>query len=422
MTLVRVWKYALWGRSLLATARRNIVRAGKRVDQVWSKFVKRLNILSMDRPVNAINEVLLLAVAPMLTMGLVCAATSVVGDTYRAGCNSFSNFVNDLLLGSQRPSTCVAVPFLSDVPTILLAITCPFAMVAYHLVRRRLNWIIPAVSDTGLVNSELAAELAKGVHKMEVAVDLNRPKRIIFFLITTTMTIWLYWRYLNYGKLFAILAAGRFGLSSESALRASWWANYHYHPFLAALCILIGSVGIYYALRAGWLYLRLGLILVTNRKSKMSTLKFNYVPQWRDRSYGWSPVTGGLFLIYVSTINFTISMVAVFDMLQGREWTIGVAAFFAALGVVSNMIIVVVPLIMIFAAHRAVERRLRSQLIQGYANVTSPAEVLKYSVAVSDLAAWRRIPVASLSGTVLKVVPGLYAFIAFVVRVIFAKH
>jgi hypothetical protein len=422
MAMVRVWQYARQGRGCLATIKGSLVRAGKRLDQVWSGFVRRLNILSMDRPVKTVNEVLLLTVAPMLTMGLVCAATSVVGETYQTGCNSFSNFLDDLLLRSQKPSTCVAIPFLSDVPTILLSITCPFAMVAYHLVRRRLNWLIPAVSGTGLVNSELAAELAKGVHKMERTVDLNRPRKVTFFLITTAMTIWLYWRYLNYGKLFTILANGRFGPLSESALRAGWWANYHYHPFLAAVCIFIGSVGIYYALRAGWLYLMLGQILITSRKSKMTTPEFNYVPQWRDRSYGWSPVTGGLFLIYVSTINFVLSMIAVFDMLQGREWTIGVAAFFAALGVVSNIIIVVVPLIRIVAAHRAVGGRLRNQLIQESANVAPSANILTYTVAASDLAVWRRIPVASLSGSALKIIPGLYAFIAFIVRVIFAKH
>lgn len=421
MTQVRV-RDAMRGRGRLATARNKVVRAGRRVDDAWSATVKRVNILSMDRPVNAMNEVLLLTLAPVLTIGVVCAATSVVGETYRAGCNSFSNFTNDLLLRMQGSSTCVAVPFLSDVPTILLSITCPFAMVSYHLVRRRLYRLIPAVSDTGLVNSDLAAELANGVYRIEAAVDLNRKSKIVFFMVTTAMTVWLYLRYLNYGKLFAILAEGRPGASIESALRASWWANYHYHPFLAALCIFIGSVGIYYALRAGWLYLMLGRVLITSRKSNMSTLAFDYVPQWRDRSYGWSPVTASLFLMYLSTINFAVSMIAVFDMLQGREWTIGVAAFFAALGVVSNMIIVIVPLIRIFAAHRAVEDRLRSQLIRGYAHVTSSAQVLEYSVATSDLAAWRRIPVASLSGTAFKVIPGLYAFIAFIVRVIFAKH
>lgn len=422
MTLVRARNYANIGRRRLAAARACVAAAGRRADAAWSALATKLNILSMDRPVSAGQEVLLLTVAPMLTMGLVCAATGLAGQTYRAGCNSFTNFSNNLLLRPERPSTCVAVPFLSDIPTLVLSVTCPFAMVAYHLVRRRLNWLLQAVSETGLVDAPLAAEMSKGLQRLQAAVDLNRAKKVTLFAVTTVMTTWLYLRYMWYGKLFTLLATTRHGVSNEAALRASWWANYHHYPALAALCIFIGSVGIYYALRAGWLYLMLGQILITSRKSKMSAPGFKYVPQWKDRSYGWTPVTGGLFLIYLSTVNFAVSMIAVFDMLQGREWTIGVAAFFAALGVASNMIIVLVPLLKMFAAHRAVERRLREELVQQAAAVNSPSSVLNYAIKATDLAAWRRIPVTSLSVTALKIVPGLYAFIAFIVRVVFAKH
>jgi hypothetical protein len=422
MAMIRVRQYAIQWQGHLAAAEAGVVRLGKRVGHLWSAFVNRLDILSMDRPVNAVHEVLLLVGVPALTTVIICAATNVAGETYKSGCNSFSNFLNDLLLRTLRPSTCVTVPFLSDVPTMLLAVTCPFAMVSYHLVRRRLNWLVQAVSGTGLVNPQLAAELVNGVHRMETAVDLNRRKKIIFFLVTTGMTVVLYWRYMNYGKLFNLLAVVRSGTSNESALRDSWWANYHHHLFLAALCIFIGSVGIYYALRTAWLYLMLGEIMITSRKSKVSTLEFNYVPQWKDRSYGWSPVTGGLFLLYMSTINFAVSMVAVFDMLQGAEWTIGVAAFFAVLGVVSNFIIISVPLLKMLGAHSAVEGRLRSRLARESPSADSSAQVLELSVAMADLATWRRIPVASLSSTALKVIPGLYAIVAFIVRVIFAHH
>lgn len=422
MTLVRVRDYANVGRRRLAATMDGAITVSRHADAAWSRLAARLNILSMDRPVKAGQEMLMLTVAPMLTIGLVCAATGLVGQTYRPGCNSFTNFMNNLLLRPEHQSTCVTVPFLSDIPTILLSVTCAFAMVAYHLLRRRLNWLVTAVSETGLVDTALAAEMTKGMQRLQAVVDLNRAKKLVFFAVTTVMTTWLYWRYMTYGKLFAILATTRHGVSNESELRASWWANYHYHPVLAALCIFIGSVGIYYALRAAWLYLMLGEILITSRKSKMAAPEFKYVPQWKDHSYGWSPVTGALFLIYVSTVNFAVSMIAVFDMLQGREWTIAVAAFFAGLGVLSNLIIVLVPLIKMLVAHRAVERRLRDDLVRQVATVNSPNSVLDYAIKATDLAAWRRIPVNSLSVSTLKIVPGVYAFMAFVVRVIFAKH
>lgn len=283
--------------------------------------------------------------------------------------------------------------------------------------------MISAVSETGLVQQpKLKTELSKEVHRLESAVDLTLPSQLILFAVTTAMTTWLYTRYLLYGHLFTILATSKNGVSNVAELRASWWANYHYHPLLAAFCIFIGSIGVYYAFRAGWLYFRLGTMLMTKRRATAGTLQFDYVPRWKDKSYGWSPVTGALFLVYFSTVNFAISMVAVFDMLQNKTWTLVVAAFFVALGIVSDLIIALSSFFMMLGAHRAVERRLRDSLVKGLQQGARYPNPLEYAVAATDLTSWRRIPVSSLSGTALKVLPGVYAFVQFVVRAFILKH
>jgi hypothetical protein len=406
-----------------ARARRAIRRQTRAALSNGHRLLSRIDVLSASRPVSMTAEVLLLILVPLLTFGAVLLLTSIAGVAHVPGCNSANNFIASLSLQRLKPSTCVAVPFLSDVPTVILSFTSPFAMVGYRLLRRRLTWIVSAVSETGLVErQELRDVLTQAVQRLEVAIDLTLPRRIILFLLTAALTTWLYTRYLIYGHLFDLLARAHSGQGSAAELRASWWANYHHHLFLAALCIFIGTVGVYYAFRAGWLYLRLAAMLVARRKYSGQALRFDYVPRWKDKSYGWSPVTGALFMIYLSTVNFAVSMAAVFDMLQGKTWTIGVAAFFVALGILANLLITLTSFLLMIGAHRAVELRLRSSLTSAMALGHAPENSLADFFAATDLVAWRRIPVASAASTTLKIAPGIYAFIQFVARVLVARH
>src|SRR5690242_13937890 len=196
-------------------AARTVTDSGKRVGSVSLAFLRRVDVLSAARPVRARDEAILLIFAPILTFCLVYAATSAAGVAYRSGCNSASNFVDNLLLRAGHPSTCVSVPFLSDIPTMILSFTCPFALVAYRLLRRRISWIIPQVAQTGLVHQQqLRDELSKEVNRLESAVDLTLSSRVTLFIFTAALTTWLYTRNLFYGHLFILLARSRNGASS----------------------------------------------------------------------------------------------------------------------------------------------------------------------------------------------------------------
>jgi hypothetical protein len=148
----------------------------------------------------------------------------------------------------------------------------------------------------------------------------------------------------------------------------------------------------------------------------------SYVPTWRDKSYGWSPVTGALILIYFSTVSFAVSMVAVFDMLQNETWTLSVAIFFAALGIVSNLTIILSSFSRMLVAHRAVEKRLQERLSSGLQDDSKRINPEEFMVAAYDLSSWRPVPVSNFSGSVIKIVPGIYAFIQFLRAFFEAKH
>ena len=383
----------------------------------------RLRLPPVTGKVSGTREAVMLTVVPILTFGFVYAIAGVSGVAYSPGCNSVSNFVRNLLFQPIEHSTCHSVPFLSDIPTVILSFTCPFALVGYRLLRRRLTGLVAALTSTGLLRTQSAAtSIAEVIGRLERTIDLTPLRRLGFFLSSVGLVTWLYSRNLANGHLFNTLGDQPDHTSVAASLRLTWWANYHYHPVLAVVCILLGSVGVTYALRAGWLYLSLGVALYATRKSSIERLPVEFVPRWRDRSYGWSPVTGVLMLIYISTINLAMSMVSVFDMLRNETWTLLVAFVFAVIGVVSNLLVILMSLLRMMSVHRTVENRLRSRLIRGMKpgwTVLTPGD---YVVATTELASWRKVPVASFSGTVIRVLPGLYALFQFTRTIFGVKH
>jgi hypothetical protein len=377
----------------------------------------RVNVLSATGTVSPRHEAVFLVGVPVATFGIVLFLTNQAGVAYSPHCNSATNFAASLFFLPTSPSTCQSVPFLSDVPTVILSFASPFAFVAYRLIRRRLSSLLDALAATGLiVRQGPTSPIVQGVQRLTRAIDLTPTTRVALFLTCGALTVWLYSRNLRGGHIFTLLSTvDPSGVSNVEALRSSWWANYHHYPFLAFLCVFIGSVGVYYAIRAAWLYLWLGAVLYATRRFAPDLLPLDYVPRWRDKSYGWSPVTGLLVLIYFSAVNFAISMVAVFDMVRNETAALLVAASFATLGVVTNLVIILTPFFRMLAAHRAVEERLRARLERASTGESDTMTVGQYVVATTDLLSWRRIPVSSISGSAIKVIPGLYAFVQIVI-------
>ncbi|HEY1571321.1 MAG TPA: hypothetical protein VGG05_08275 [Pseudonocardiaceae bacterium] len=390
--------------------------------------VRRFSFLpTPPRNANASSrwETLTLTITPVLTFGFVYVAASLGGVAYRPGCNSIYNFFASLLFQAIEPSTCQAVPFLSDIPTIILSFTSPIALVVFRLVRRRLNGLIPALNASGLFGpegstSERTAALSTAVlmRDLKRAVDLTPMRRSAVFLVSLGLVTWLYWRNLIDGHLFNTLASDR---ADADILRTTWWANYHFHPVLALICILLGTVGGNYALRTGLLYLTVGIALYTTHKKSIFNA-VRYVPKWQDPSYGWSPLTRVLTLFYISTIALAMSMVAVFDMLRNVEWTLWVAIGVGVLGLTANLVIIGAALYQVMTGHRAVANRLREDLIRrtrpGWTSV-SPEE---YVATTTELAAWRKLPVGSLTGNTIRILPGVYAFFQFLQTFPGLKH
>ena len=394
--------------------RPSLRRAPVLARRAWTRLgdlVGRVEVLPPTGPVSARREALCLTLIPFATFGLVCLLAWSDDVLYQPGCRSVGNFLASLFYQPAVGSACQSVPFLSDVPMVVMSFCCPFAFVTYKLLRRRLAGLSPALESTGLLGRQDPDDFVpSGILRLQRAIDLTPPKRLALFSVSAVMVTWLYSRNLAAGHVFTSLEhADPNGTTNAVALRDGWWANYHHHMLLAAVCVFLGTIGVYYAWRAGWLYVRLGSVLYVTRKAPADKLPVSYVPRWKDRSYGWSPVTGVLMLIYLSTVSLAISMVAVFDMLRNQMWTLVVAVIFTLIGVLSNTVMILTSFFRMVGVHKSVEERLRSALVAKDSTMTSQ----EYVIAASELTVWRRIPVASFSGSIIKILPGLYALFQF---------
>ncbi|WP_329000881.1 hypothetical protein OHA18_41430 [Kribbella sp. NBC_00709] len=339
------------------------------------------------------------------------------------GCQGFRVFLASLFLRQGEPTNCLSVPFLVDIPTVLLSLTAPFAAISYLVIIRRLETLIQDLQRTGLAPKDSAS--TAGRRSIAEALDRYIPRgwqSALIFAISVMMTIWLYSRNLESGGIFQALANPA---APEATLRDRWWANYHHHVILAIYCVGVGAIGVHFTLTSAWLYGLVGRYFVSARNEPRFHAR--YVPRWRDRSFGWAPAIGLIMLSYATTINFAISMIAVFDMLQTGSLNRTVAGVFAVIGVITDLTFVIMTLRAVIQSHKRVraevqqfvtERISHAELRRRQSSRSSKGQAPRGGIAGSDvdvvLAArdaenWPLLPISNPAVGLLKIAPGLYA-------------
>ena len=317
--------------------------------------------------------------APLLTLGLVALVTSLVGVGAPAGCNGVQIFLWNLTGQTVPTSTCASVPFLADAPMILLSLTCPFALAGYYVMARRQKALLADLERNGAIAPGAGSALPLPFRWLRTGV----PHVVIRFgllVLSFVITFGLYTWALDSNFIFTLLANAD---HPTEELQATWWANIDEHPALGIMALAIGTIGIYYAIRVGAVYVAFGEVIRKVTTAPVVT----YVPSWRDSEYGWQPVTSALKVIYFSAINLAVSCVAVFHMIRSSVG-LAVAGALALVGVIMNAQVILTPLRRVNRAHAGIKRQLRHELKQVGAPLTS-----RRIDATADLTSWRRIRV-----------------------------
>lgn len=371
-----------------------------------------------------------LALWPLTTFASTVILTGAYGVAREDGCQGLRIFLGSLLLRHGEPANCQSVPFLVDIPTVFLSFTAPFAAISYMVIVRRLESLVPDLQRTGLAPTDVASEDSR--KRLAQALDRYIPRgwrSLLIFALSLAMTTWLYTRNLESGGIFQALANPA---ASEDALRDRWWADYRDNGLLAVYCILVGAVGVHFTLTSAWLYALAGRYFMSSRRRNELGFRVLYVPRWRDRSFGWSPATGLAMLSYSTTINFAVSMIAVFDMLQTGSLNRTVAGVFAVCGVITDLTFIVLTLRVVIHSHKRVRAEVRQFVAERVAQVESssrrslpgrrrarrlrsrrPPNVVGTEadivMAARDAESWPFLPISNPALGFLKVAPGLYA-------------
>lgn len=364
---------------------------------------------------------------PIVGFLLTTLLTALFGVARDPACQGWRAFIAQLVLRQSVDSNCSSVPFLVDIPTVLLSFTAPFAAVAYLVILRRVECLVPALEDTRLVRRGVASRTTqKAVEAFVEATSVQRWRSWLLFAVSYALTVWLYSRNLQSGGIFETLSNAS---HNPSYLSSRWWANYNSNGLLAAWCITVGAVGVHFALASSWLYIKVSWIALRANRIQQFELPPQYVPGWSDKSYGWSPITSLAGTVYASAVNFAVSMIAVFDMLRTGNANLAVAVMCGTFGLVSNLSISIVAILFVAKAHRKVrdstiaalghprESRRRTSLVaarmsQALSRLPNVG-VAGIDSVTEDLRRWPILPVANPAFGLIKIAPGLYALYQF---------
>ncbi len=282
------------------------------------------------------RQVGVLLSGPILLSVIMWIVNAVTGTAVGAGCGSGGVLLDAasrsrILDGLHRlfpflpsvavpHSACHSVPFSADLPNMTLAVTAGFAVSIYVVFNDRLRRLQSDLEETGLVSpiglqqSGLAAELAGPPRRRPLSGPFATTLLAVGSVIgSATMYVWLY----THGPIFRDLAGaytdmGSPGVTAE-LLRQNWWANHQYHPVNTAMGILVGAIGLFFAVEQGIAFLAFGTFLVRLRRTRRPV---EFVPRWIDTDYGWGPCAGLVSLGYLAAFDFLASFSAALYMLR----------------------------------------------------------------------------------------------------------
>lgn len=344
---------------VVLTWRRVGSRAGRSVSflgRVLDEYPEKVT------PAGKLGQFLFICAVPLGIMTLVWAACNYYGVATAPHCSPGTLLHLAIPAARDDLTACRVLPLAADLPSVALGFTSSLAMSIYLTLIARLSRLKDDIVESGLVNASDFADgdLATRLSELERTIRLGRSAKVGLAALSVAGSAGLYlWAYRG-GRAFADLAIVSTSRPSTESIRASWWAHYDERPLLAAAWIAIGSLGLYFATKQGYIYQRLLSFSWGARKA----WNFQYVSRARDDDFGWKPVGRIITMVYLGFLNFTVSLTAAAYLLRGEsgDWKNPVVAFVALLGIWANAGILIALLTVMIKNHRKVVARERLEV------------------------------------------------------------
>jgi hypothetical protein len=302
---------------------------------------------------------------PAVIMTLVWAACVAAGLATAPGCDPGTLLHVVVPAVGDSATECRTLPLTADLPSVALGFTSTLAMTLYLTLVSRLSRLKDDLVDSGLLRSETVrrGELARRLAGLETGIRIGRGAKSLLALASVGGSAGLYlWAY-DGGRAFTDLSGLSTAHPSAESVRGSWWANYAENPMMAAVWIAIGSIGLYFAAKQGYIYQRLLAFSWGVRR----LWDFQYVSRARDDDFGWKPVGRIVTMVYLGFLNFTVSLTAAAYLLRGEsgDWKNPFVALVALVGIWANAGILLALLTMMIRSHRATVERERLAVAAG---------------------------------------------------------
>lgn len=338
---------------------------------------------------------------PLGIMTLVWAACAAEGLATAPGCSPATLLHVAVPAAGDGVTACRTLPLVADLPSAALGFTSTLAVTLYLTLITRLARLKEEIVESGLVRSpDLAAgDLARRLTALETRVRIGRPAKTALAFACVAGSAGLYFWAYDGGRAFTDLSAVSASHPSMESIRVSWWANYLEHPLMAAIWILIGSLGLYFAAKQGYIYQR----LLAFSWGARGMWDFQYVSRAQNDDFGWKPVGRVITMVYLGFLNFTVSLTAAAYLLRGEsgDWKNPVVGVVALVGIWANAGILLALLTVMIRNHRSVVERQRSAVAAEIARVREEAR----SGAVTDDA---RLALLTAEGGLLYEAPRWY--------------
>lgn len=324
---------------------------------------------------------------PLAFIYILCADAGVL---WERGFNPFDIFSGSHPLQARSKGT-ISIPFLSDLPSLLLSLTSTSSIVTYRILRRLRYSLQTDLSHSRLLNpGDVGPGIQSSFDAMLSRSRLRVIGNIVSFIVTLGVSVGFYKLAASSSYLFKTVSRLTGSNVSTPDLRDSWWAA---HNWLLATCwIGLGFVGSLLAILQGWDYLKIVKLCDDLRRARV----LDHVPPWRADQYGWRPITRLVDLKAIGGITFVLAYLPVIYLLHGINAYVNIALVILLLMAVVQTVYQLQILVKLPAMHREIVRTqvdavagrlgpLLEQSIQGQLGSSEYPELAVYLLRTDQL-------------------------------------
>lgn len=266
---------------------------------------------------------LLLVLGVPAAMVYMAVSSAVHGTLTAPGCSPGRILALMFFGPDNQGLTCVRLPFTADLPSLGLGVTSEMAVVLYLLLVRRLrnlDRVLSGGSTAIFDRDQLEQEpMKKRYDDFFAKLRVSKRRQLLLLAGVLAVGIWFYVNVSGSSHLFKALpdiqGVHHPAPALQEAYRLSWWARWQTDPAMAALWIVVGSIGTYFACRQAYLYYHLARLF----RDAPKLMVFHHVPARVDRDHGWRPVGGLVAVAYFSSLSFVCSLIVLIYIMRDPE-------------------------------------------------------------------------------------------------------